>query len=146
MEQQPGPVNWAPANADPLPGAPAFWALEAIAHGAELVSFFRFQQMPRAQEQMHAALRLPNGDPAPAWESALQVAAALHTLPDAAVQRAPVALLFDYASCWATDIQPHGPAMASLRQAMECYSAARSLGIDIDIFGPDDDPGMSSNA
>ena len=40
MEQQPGPVNWAPYNPAPLPGMVRFWALEAFAHGAEVVIFF----------------------------------------------------------------------------------------------------------
>ncbi|MBT8446198.1 MAG: beta-galactosidase, partial [Gammaproteobacteria bacterium] len=43
MEQQPGPVNWAPNNAMPLTDAPAFWGMEAVAHGAEFVSYFRFR-------------------------------------------------------------------------------------------------------
>ena len=35
MEQQPGPVNWAPYNPDPLPGMARLWAWEAFAHAAE---------------------------------------------------------------------------------------------------------------
>lgn len=65
MEQQPGPVNWADCDAMPVPGMVRLWSWEAIAHGAELVSYFRWQQFPKAQEQMHAALNLPDGAPAP---------------------------------------------------------------------------------
>jgi beta-galactosidase len=36
MEQQPGPVNWAPYNPIPAPGMVKLWALEAHAHGAEV--------------------------------------------------------------------------------------------------------------
>ena len=39
MEQQPGPVNWAPYNPAPLPGMVRLWTWEAIAHGAEVVSY-----------------------------------------------------------------------------------------------------------
>jgi beta-galactosidase len=35
MEQQPGPVNWAPHNPAPLPGMVRLWTWEAFAHGAE---------------------------------------------------------------------------------------------------------------
>ncbi|RMF34272.1 MAG: beta-galactosidase, partial [Alphaproteobacteria bacterium] len=35
MEQQPGPVNWAPFNPAPLPGMVRLWGWEAFAHGAE---------------------------------------------------------------------------------------------------------------
>ena len=62
MEQQPGPVNWAPYNPAPLPGMVRFWALEAFAHGAEVVSFFRWRQAPFGQEQYHSGLNLPTGE------------------------------------------------------------------------------------
>ncbi len=59
MEQQPGPVNWAPYNPAPLPGMARLWAWEAFAHGAETVCYFRWRQAPFAQEQMHAGLSAP---------------------------------------------------------------------------------------
>ncbi|MEM9224828.1 MAG: beta-galactosidase, partial [Pseudomonadota bacterium] len=54
MEQQPGPVNWAPHNPAPHAGMVRLWCLEAFAHGAEVVSIFRWRQAPFGQEQMHA--------------------------------------------------------------------------------------------
>ncbi|WP_439107643.1 beta-galactosidase [Congregibacter sp.] len=133
MEQQPGPVNWAQSNAQPLDNAPAFWGMEAVAHGAEFVSYFRYQQLPRAQEQMHAALRLPTGEAAPAWAPVGQLASELENLPATLSQAAPIAILFDYPSCWASTIQPHAPGMDQLESAFHYYSAARTLGLDIDF-------------
>jgi len=60
MEQQPGPVNWAPWNPAPLPGMVRLWSWEAFAHGAGCVSYFRWRQAPFAQEQMHAGLNTPD--------------------------------------------------------------------------------------
>ncbi|WP_439102875.1 beta-galactosidase [Congregibacter sp.] len=133
MEQQPGPVNWAESNAQPLDNAPAFWGMEAVAHGAEFVSYFRYQQLPRAQEQMHAALRLPTGEAAPAWTPVTRLAEELQNLEQNESLQAPIALLFDYPSCWAGAIQPHAPGMDTLQSALHYYSAARALGLDIDI-------------
>ena len=62
MEQQPGPVNWAPWNPVPKPGMVRLWTWEALAHGADVVSYFRWRQAPFAQEQMHAGLNLPGLD------------------------------------------------------------------------------------
>ena len=64
MEQQPGPVNWAPHNPAPLPGMVRLWSWEAFAHGAEAVCYFRWRQAPFAQEQMHAGLLRPDSAPA----------------------------------------------------------------------------------
>jgi len=63
LEQQPGTVNWAPYNPSPYPGMVRSWTHEAFAHGAEVVSYFRWRQAPFAQEQMHSGLQLPNGEP-----------------------------------------------------------------------------------
>ena len=60
MEQQPGPVNWAPWNPAPARGMVRLWTLEAHAHGADVVSYFRWRQASFAQEQMHAGLNLPS--------------------------------------------------------------------------------------
>lgn len=66
MEQQPGPVNWANNNPRPAPGMIRFWTLEAFAHGADCVCYFRWRQAPFAQEQMHAGLLRPdNSKPKP---------------------------------------------------------------------------------
>jgi beta-galactosidase len=65
MEQQPGPVNWAPFNPAPLPGMVRLWTWEAFAHGAEAVCYFRWRQAPFGQEQMHAGLLRPDSAPAP---------------------------------------------------------------------------------
>ena len=61
-------------NPDPLPGMARLWAWEAFAHGAEVVTYFRWRQAPFAQEQMHAGLLRPDSEPAPAYHEAKQVA------------------------------------------------------------------------
>ena len=73
MEQQPGPVNWAPYNPEPLPGMIRLWTWEAFAHGAETVSYFRWRQVPFAQEQMHSGLLQPDSAPAPGYFEAKQI-------------------------------------------------------------------------
>ena len=133
MEQQPGPVNWAAYNASPLPGMVRLWAWEAFAHGAEFVAFFRWQQAPFAQEQMHAALNLPTGEPAAVQDEVRRLATELETITPEQAVSADVALVFDYPSCWMGGIQPQSAGYSAFRQAFEYYSAARRLGLDVDI-------------
>lgn len=137
MEQQPGPVNWAPWNPDPLPGMARLWAWEAFAHGAEAVCYFRWRQAPFAQEQMHAGLLRPDSVAAPAYAEAERVAGELAALPDVAVEQAEVALVFDYASAWAWETQPQGRDFSYFRLVFEAYRALRRLGLNIDILPPD---------
>jgi beta-galactosidase len=137
MEQQPGPVNWAPWNPDPLPGMARLWAWEAFAHGAEAVCYFRWRQAPFAQEQMHAGLLRPDSVPAPAYHEAAEVARELAQMPDQDCAVAKVALVFDYASAWAWDVQPQGRDFSYFRLVFETYRGLRRLGLSVDILPPD---------
>ncbi|TRD22806.1 beta-galactosidase [Palleronia caenipelagi] len=140
MEQQPGPVNWAPHNPAPLPGMARLWAWEAFAHGAETVCYFRWRQAPMAQEQYHAGLLRPDSAPAPALAEARQVADEIAAMPDAETAAADVALIFDYASVWAWEVQPQGQDFSYFGLVFAVYKALRGLGLDIDILPPDADP------
>ncbi|WP_400086250.1 beta-galactosidase [Yoonia sp. R78084] len=137
MEQQPGPVNWAPYNPAPLPGMARLWTWEAFAHGAETVCYFRWRQAPFAQEQMHAGLLRPDSAPAPALAEARQVADEIETLASVGTAKAQAALVFDYESAWGWDAQPQGADFEMFRLAFAAYCALRRAGLNIDILPPD---------
>jgi beta-galactosidase len=139
MEQQPGPVNWAPYNPAPLPGMVRLWTWEAFAHGAEVVSYFRWRQAPFAQEQMHAGLLRPDSVEDAAAREARQVFSELALAHGASTQRAPVALLFSYEAQWMLDIQRQGASFDYTQLCFEWYSAFRRLGLDVDILDPRQD-------
>ena len=136
MEQQPGPVNWAPFNPEPLPGMVRLWTWEAFAHGAEAVCYFRWRQAPFAQEQMHAGLLRPDSVEAPGFAEAAEVAREIADAPEATAPQAAVALIFDYASEWGWQIQPHGQGLSYFGLVFETYRALRRLGLSVDIVPP----------
>ncbi len=139
MEQQPGPVNWGAYNPAPLPGMVALWTLEAAAHGAEFVSYFRWRQAPFAQEQMHAGLNRPDNLPDTASEEAANVLQTLAKCGDlSARKQAEVALVYDYEAEWATNIQPQGRRYNYSELAFLFYEGLRRFGANIDIVGPQD--------
>ncbi len=145
MEQQPGPVNWAAWNPAPLDGMVRLWTWQAFAHGAEVVSYFRWRQAPFGQEQMHTGLLRPDSSEAQGAVEAAQVGAELRELAaqlDAPLDSqqlrvdTPVALVFDYDALWMSQIQPQGADYNGLELAFRVYSALRGLGLDVDIVGP----------
>ena len=141
MEQQPGPVNWAPSNPRPAPGMVALWTLEAIAHGADVVSFFRWRQAPFAQEQMHAGLLRSDRSKSDAWrevETVVRVLGALAPLP-LPQPVAQVALLADVSAQWVCDIEQQGQKAEAHKVAFQFYSALRRLSVAVDIVGVDAD-------
>jgi beta-galactosidase len=136
LEQQPGPVNWARYNPAPLPGMVRLWTLEAMAHGAELVSYFRWRQAPFAQEQMHAGLLRPDSSDDIGADEVRQSWADIGQLGALSVAKAPVALLFSYEADWLFHTQAHGASFRYLELVFNAYTALRSLGLDVDIISP----------
>lgn len=141
MEQQPGPVNWAQWNPSPAPGMVRLWAWEALAHGAEVVSFFRWRQAPFAQEQMHAGLNRPDNvldvGGQEARITALELASDWWKEAAAAPKEpAPVALVFDYDAAWMHEIQPQGRSFSYLALVFNWYTSLRRHGVDVDIVPP----------
>ena len=134
MEQQPGPVNWAPYNPIPIDGMVKLWTMEAVAHGAEVVSYFRWRQAPFGQEQHHAGLLRPDSVNARAQIEASEVAKELELLGDIETTDSDVAIVFDYESQWAWEIQPQGKGFDYFRLVFEQYRALRKLGLSVDIL------------
>ena len=137
MEQQPGPVNWAAWNPVPKPGMIRLFTWEAIAHGAEVVSYFRWRQAPFAQEQMHAGLNRPDRQLSTGGREATRVGAEIAAIgPLPATTTAPVALVLDYEAAWIVGIEPQGHDYDFNEIVHQWYSAIRRLGLDVDVVAP----------
>ena len=138
MEQQPGPVNWASWNPAPAGGMVRLWTIEAHAHGAEVVSYFRWRQAPFAQEQMHAGLNLPNShELSRGGHEAVAAADDLARLGDLpASGPAEVAIVYDYEAHWVAAIQPQGADFRYPELVFRWYEAIRGLGLDVDFAPP----------
>jgi beta-galactosidase len=138
MEQQPGPVNWAHWNPIPKDGMVRLWTWQAMAHGCDLVSYFRWRQAPFAQEQMHAGLLAPDSSEAQGALEVKQLAKEIQSItghfPEGLQKsQAEVALVFDYDSLWMAEIQPQGMDYNALELVFRLYSTLRGLGLDVDI-------------
>ncbi len=137
MEQQPGPVNWAPHNPVPRDGMIRLWTWEAFAHGAETVSYFRWRQMPAGQEQMHAGLRRPDDRPSPAMAEVAQTVREIANLGNLTTDRtevaADVALVFDHTSSWAWSIQSQGAEFDYFRLLFDAYRGVRRRGLSVEM-------------
>jgi beta-galactosidase len=140
MEQQPGQVNWARTNPLPASGAVRLWTHQAIAHGAEVVSYFRWRAAQGAQEHMHAGLLRHDRSPDQGLAEAAAAARDLASHGAAPVRRhGHVALLFRYDDLWLGQVQPHAEGWRDWAVWAEPYMALRALGLDVDVLPPDRD-------
>ncbi len=139
MEQQPGPVNWAPYNPAPLPGMARFGRGRRSPMGPRRSVISAGGRHLSRRNRCTRACCAPTAQPAPALAEARQVAGEIAAMPDAETARAPVALIFDYASAWAWDTQPQGADFDYFRLVFAIYRALRRAGQSIDILPPDAD-------
>ena len=135
MEQQCGQTDWATINPLPAGGAVRLWTLDAYAHGADRVTYFRWRAATAAQELFHSGLLHHDGSPDRGFAEVAALAPQLPALPLGAVQ-ARVCLLHDYESCWLYDLQPHRQGMSYWQQLLLFYTALRELGVDVNVIPP----------
>ncbi len=142
MEQQPGPVNWAHHNPRPAPGMIRLWTLEAFAHGASCVCYFRWRQVPFAQEQMHAGLLRSDNSQSDAWGEIEQVRDELEKLGlnhQLSINKADVAILINAEGQWVSDIEKQGVGYDFWKIQFAFYSSLRQLGLNVDYISSDAD-------
>lgn len=158
MEMQPGVLNWNPYRVSPLEGMVRLWTHETFAASGDMVGYFRWRQVPYAQEQTLSGLFLSDNsedkgyiesqtfahNDLPKLRSSLQSTTTT-------TRQADVALIFDYTAHWIWNIEPYSgswsvkeasytnPTLTYTTLVHTFYSSLRRLGLSIDIISPEQD-------
>ena len=136
LEQQVGPLGWELVRS-PRMGEFRLLSWQAIAHGAELLSYFRWRTARFGTEQHWHGVLDANGRAGRRYDELRGLAAELATVKDvlgAARPTADVALLHDYDSRFALQAQPTNPALAYEDTVHAHYAALRRLGLGVDVL------------
>jgi len=110
MEQAPSAVNWRPRNAAKPPGVMRLWSWQAIAHGADAVMFFQWRQSRGGAERFHSAMVPHGGSDTRIFREVRALGGELGaqaTLAGARQPRADVAIVLDWQSWWALELDAH---------------------------------------
>ncbi|EME86432.1 glycoside hydrolase family 42 protein [Pseudocercospora fijiensis CIRAD86] len=153
MEMQPGVLNWNTYRVSPLEGMVRLWTHETFAAAGDLVNYFRWRQVPYAQEQTLSGLFVSDNSEDQGYIESQEFAQ--NDLPKLRAQgiseegQADVALVFDYTSYWVWVIEPHSgswsvkdagytnPALTYITLMYTFYSSLRRLGLSIDLISPE---------
>ncbi|KAI4741690.1 hypothetical protein E4T50_07908 [Aureobasidium sp. EXF-12298] len=155
MEMQPGVLNWNTYRVSPLEGMVRLWTLETFAAKGDLVNYFRWRQVPYAQEQTLSGLFVSDNTPDEGFGQTQIVASkdlpALRAAMSSDETQASVAMVFDYTSVWVWNIEPYSGTytpqdsqfenigLSYLDVASSFYTSLRRLGLDVDIISPEQD-------
>jgi beta-galactosidase len=137
MEHSTGAVNWQPVNVAKKPGDLARDSLTHVAHGADAVCFFQWRQSVAGAEKYHSAMLPHAGEDSAVFRSVAALGATLRDLaPVAGTAPGPAraAILFDWTSWWASELDSHPTDRLRYRQeALDWYSAFLALGVRADV-------------
>jgi beta-galactosidase len=136
MEQQAGPVGWG-TMVSPAPRQVRLWTYQALAHGAEAVLYFRWRTARFGTEQHWHGILDADGTARRRYRDLQAMSAELgrfgHLL-HAASPRADVALIQDYDSRFALQVQPTNEALGYEATVLRHYQALRGLGLGVDVL------------
>ncbi len=109
MEHSTSAVNWQHVNLAKRPGQMRRNSLSHVAHGADAVCFFQWRQSAAGAEKFHSAMVPHAGTDSALWRSVVGLGADLVALGEIAGSSvaAQTAVLFDWESWWASEIDSH---------------------------------------
>jgi beta-galactosidase len=143
IEHSTSAVNWQPRNRAKSPGELARNSLAHIARGAEGALFFQWRQSTAGSEQFHSAVVPHGGADTKVYREAAALGATLKAIAEVAgsrVEKASVAMLFDYASATALRSgRKPSVDLDSVAVPIALHRALTARGIAVDVLHPSDD-------
>lgn len=137
MEHSTSAVNWQPVNVPKAPGQLQRDSLAHVAHGSDAVSFFQWRQSIAGAEKFHSAMVPHAGVESRMWRDVCALGGTLRRLAEIAgteVEAAQVAILFDWTSWWAGELDSHPSGLLRYHeQVFDWYKALQSIGIAVDV-------------
>ncbi|MFV0137938.1 beta-galactosidase [Streptomyces sp. HMX87] len=139
MEHSTSAVNWQPVNVAKRPGETRRNSLTHLARGAEGLMFFQWRQSRAGAEKWHSAMLPHAGTAGRIWKEVSALGAELACLREVTGTRVrgDVALLFDWHSWWALELQarPSGE-FRYLDAVRDWYEALWTMNITCDVLPP----------
>ncbi|WP_265520448.1 beta-galactosidase [Oerskovia flava] len=137
MEHSTSAVNWQPVNVAKKPGELVRDSLTHVAHGADAVCFFQWRQSRAGAEKYHSGMVPHAGEDSVLHRAVRDLGATLESLaPVAGSHQLPArtAILFDWDSWWASELDSHPHNALRYRQeALDWYSAFLAAGVRVDV-------------
>jgi beta-galactosidase len=137
MEQQAGPGGWQIVSVTPRPGELRLWAYQSIAHGADGIIFFRWRTARVGTEQYWHGLLDHDARPSRRYQEIKRMGAEIQRIGDAiagATVEAEVALLLDYDTRFAFQIQTNNPAFNYAAHCGDLFSAFHRRNVAVDVI------------
>ena len=140
MEQQSGAGGWLAYGGQTAPGQTALLAWQAVARGADGISYFRWRTSISGQEQYWHGILNHDNVPRRRYKEVAETGKQFKRLEKALLGTEPeseVGLYINYAQFWASDIQPQNAEapVSYENQLLGMANALAPLGASFGVFG-----------
>ncbi len=149
MELQPGQVNWAYINPQPMPGAVRMWLWHAFAGGSSFACTYRFRQPLYGSEQYHYGIVRTDGvTPSPGGLEYQQVAREMRALRSKyeASAKTPAdylarrtAILWNHENLWNLNEQKQTGLWDTWGHTFRYLEGAKNVGAPVEVISEADD-------
>ncbi|GGO26191.1 beta-galactosidase [Deinococcus humi] len=140
MEQATSAVNWRERNTLKRPGLMRLLNHQALAHGANGLMFFQWRASRAGAEKFHSGMVQHVGPQrSRVWQEVQALGQELKSLTELTQARVParVAIMFDWNSWWALEIDSKPAALKLMPLVQKWYAALRQLGQNVDFVHPE---------
>lgn len=142
MEQAPSAVNWRAVNVPKAPGQYRALSLQAVARGSDAVLSFQWRAAATGAEKFHSGMLPHAGTDSRVWRDVVSLGTDLRRLAPVAgsLVRAEAALLLDWESWWALELDSHPTSRLRLTELLgEFYRPLFRAGVNADFAHPESD-------
>lgn len=142
MEQQAGPTGWGLIGQTPRPGQLRLWTVQAVAHGADTVVYFRWRTCLLGTEQYWHGILPHSGVPGRRYteiQKTIGELAPVMAQCKGGLPPAETAILFSYDQNWAFEIQPHHPDLDYIRQVQKYHKALYDRNVPVNFIREEED-------
>jgi beta-galactosidase len=141
MEQAPSAVNWRAINVPKAPGQYRGLSLQAVARGSDAVLSFQWRAAATGAEKFHSGMLPHAGTDTRIWREVTGLGADLGRLTAVAGSPvcASVALLHDWESWWALELDSHPSRLRLADLLGEFYRPLFEAGVTVDFAHPESD-------
>lgn len=142
MEQAVSAINWRAVNPPKRAGEFRRWSLQQVAHGADAVLHFQWRASVGGAEKWHSGMVPHAGPRTRTWRDVVTLGAELASLGEVAGARtrADVALVLEWSSWWALELDSRPSTTLSMKELLrQWYEPLWRRGYAIDIVHPEAD-------
>ncbi|WP_136518032.1 beta-galactosidase [Cellulomonas telluris] len=142
MEHSTSAVNWQGRNRARTSDESLRHSVQHLAHGADAIMFFQWRQSAAGAEKYHSAMLPHAGTDTDVWRNTVRLGNLLKAVGEVrgATQRPRAAVLFDWPSTWAAQLDSHPTdALDPRQQAVALHRALARRAVEADVVRATED-------